>query len=1004
VGTVRHAGRFGGHLAVGKHQQGALGLLKNFTGEGEELATNKVIEYAGGDSYEGQVLRGLKHGQGTYTWANGASYTGEWANNVPCGDGSYSWLDGESYKGAFKFGRRHGSGAYTWTSGASFVGVFRDDVPVGKGICTLPGGRCFHGEYALFAAYLRASEMQRGRKQADVWVAAKWAQSSDLLRNPPWLGFTAVRPGRRHYDKAVSGSGAQALAAAPVVTPKVLSIGWPKAPFEQTEGLDLAHGPSMHMAPRQVGFEWPRVGPPPSRKVEDDVEEEARDDYHIWHVGDVCECLDMVGAPLRSIGMAELPGRLTPQQPHGLYFKVRLEAVEFVWPGFTETTFPLVICKVVYVGIDPSVKPSEWVPASRLRTAMAAPNFGNPLWKGWQVSNSACGEYVKDAFVTTEVVEVNETVECLLPFSGQDRQGDQAALPALPPPPRLLEVASAQMAHEMLLVADPDADGMWVLATPAMLVTLPQLLVKLGLWDLLFKRVWGSLPFMALMVLEHGPDLLCSHMDMTRAALAAEEAEEDLLQDHPDYVASANSWAWVGTKVDGDKVMAQMLAAQDDADNAHDAQLSTRLTPKQVFSLHHEFAHMHKEALRRRALIEVATEANLPAVDALNHLVSGEAGLVAKMSYAMEKATSLDEPSPAIRSLLLMTLRKLRHLKLLGLVPTLTEYIERQENKVSAFLADQAMQSGSRSSVFDDLLQVVSSPGGKRTRKALEAIDAYALEFQANAPHQEEQAVLRLELDATFSCEHSGQVVSRVLLFLKEFPAMRGATLSILRVEAGSTPETNRDMSRTVLHVAVSALPQLRVACAEVVEAFYNEADAEAFGSIWSFASIARERYRLVRVDLLNPSVFLSLTFLRSSSPLQGIKSSEASLLQRALLWRSLLLRILPHLNDQVGPPKQLLPSRGAPLACRHAQHEAGAHRRAVLADAAVACCRMLSHAVACCVARRLERGHGRTWLLVSGAWLLGCLWPLLLSLTCRLLTLSCISSLSLRVICWCVC
>ena len=79
------------------------------------------------------------------------------------------------------------------------------------------------------------------------------------------------------------------------------------------------------------------------------------------------------------------------------------------------------------------------------------------------------------------------------------------------------------------------------------------------------------------------------------------------------------------------------------------------------------------------------------------------------------------------------------------------------------------MESGSRSSVFDDLLRVVSSPGGKRTRKALEAIDAYALEFQANAPGEEEQAVLRLELDATFSCEHSGQVVSSVLPLAREF-------------------------------------------------------------------------------------------------------------------------------------------------------------------------------------------------------------------------------------------
>ena len=892
AGTVRQAGRFGGHLAAGAHQPGALGLLKNFTGEGEELPTNKVIEYAGGDSYEGQVLRGLKHGQGTYTWANGATYTGAWANNVPCGDGAYSWLDGESYKGAFKYGRRHGSGVYTWTSGASFVGVFRDDVPVGKGICTLPGGRCFHGEYALFAAYLRASEMQRGRKHTDAWVAAKWAQSSDLLRNPPWLGFTAVRPGRRHFDRTGAGRHAQAPAAAPVVTPKVLSIGWPKPPFEQTAGLDLAHTPSLHLPPRQVAFDWPRVGPPPPRKVEDDVEEEARDDYHVWHVGDVCECMDMVGAPLRSIGMPELPGRLAPQH-HGLYFKVRLEAVEFVWPGFTESTFPLVICKVVYVGIDPAIKPSEWVAASRLRPAMAAPNFANPIWQGWQVSNGACGEYAKDAFITTESVEVNETVECLLPFSGQDKEGEQATLAALPPPPRLLEVATAQMAHEMLLAADPDGDGMWVLATPSLLKTLPQLLVKLRLWDVLMTRVWGSLPFMALVVLEHGPDLLCALMDMTSAALAAQEAEGRALQGHPEFAAFASSWEWVGTKEDGDTAVAQMLAGPGD-EQGQDAPLASRLSHTQVFSLHREFAHMHREALRRRPLIEVATEANLPAVDALTDLVCGETGLVARMGLALEKANSLDQPSPALRCLVLQTLRKLRHLKLLGLVHKLTEYIERAENKASADMADQVLEGGSRSSMFDEWLHTANSPAGKRTRRALDAIDAYALEFQAHAPEQADEGVLRLELDVPFSRQHCADVASRVLLFLKEFPALHGGRLSILRAEAAWTAETNRDISRTVLHVSVGGLPGLRVACGEVVEAFYNEAHPLAF------ASVARTRYHLVRVDVLNPSVFMSLTLLRSSSPLQGSKSSQASLLRSALLWRTLLLRIVPHLNDQV--------------------------------------------------------------------------------------------------------
>ena len=102
IENVRQACRFGGHLAPGSQQDGALSLLKNFRGEGENLPQNKVVEYAQGDYYEGQVLRGLKHGKGTYHWGNGATYEGDWARNVPCGDGKYTWPDGEGYEGAFK--------------------------------------------------------------------------------------------------------------------------------------------------------------------------------------------------------------------------------------------------------------------------------------------------------------------------------------------------------------------------------------------------------------------------------------------------------------------------------------------------------------------------------------------------------------------------------------------------------------------------------------------------------------------------------------------------------------------------------------------------------------------------------------------------------------------------------------------------------------------------------------------------------------------------------------
>ena len=58
-------------------------------------------------------------------------------------------------------------------------------------------------------------------------------------------------------------------------------------------------------------------------------------------------------------------------------------------------------------------------------------------------------------------VEVNEVVECLMPFSGRANSEDLAPPTVLPPPPRLLDVASALLAHELLLSGDPDGDGLY---------------------------------------------------------------------------------------------------------------------------------------------------------------------------------------------------------------------------------------------------------------------------------------------------------------------------------------------------------------------------------------------------------------------------------------------------------------------------------------------------------------------------------------------------------------
>jgi hypothetical protein len=68
---IRKARKYGAHLNPGDGDEGAFKLRKQRT-EGHETTGNKILEYAGGDTYDGEVQQGLKHGLGKYIWANGA--------------------------------------------------------------------------------------------------------------------------------------------------------------------------------------------------------------------------------------------------------------------------------------------------------------------------------------------------------------------------------------------------------------------------------------------------------------------------------------------------------------------------------------------------------------------------------------------------------------------------------------------------------------------------------------------------------------------------------------------------------------------------------------------------------------------------------------------------------------------------------------------------------------------------------------------------------------------
>lgn len=91
--------------------------------ENIERAVEKVFQ--GGDSYYGDVLRGMPHGSGKYTWSDGTIYEGDWEKGKMTGKGKIVWPSGSAYEGDFSGGHFHGHGDFTGPDKFTYSGNWR---------------------------------------------------------------------------------------------------------------------------------------------------------------------------------------------------------------------------------------------------------------------------------------------------------------------------------------------------------------------------------------------------------------------------------------------------------------------------------------------------------------------------------------------------------------------------------------------------------------------------------------------------------------------------------------------------------------------------------------------------------------------------------------------------------------------------------------------------------------------------------------------------------------
>jgi hypothetical protein len=73
------------------------------------LRFGKLI-YDNGEYYEGEWMRGKRHGKGIYVYIDGSRFEGSWENDRINGEGTSWYPNGNRYQGEWSSGRINGRG------------------------------------------------------------------------------------------------------------------------------------------------------------------------------------------------------------------------------------------------------------------------------------------------------------------------------------------------------------------------------------------------------------------------------------------------------------------------------------------------------------------------------------------------------------------------------------------------------------------------------------------------------------------------------------------------------------------------------------------------------------------------------------------------------------------------------------------------------------------------------------------------------------------------------
>jgi hypothetical protein len=152
-----------------------------------------------GGTYSGDVINGIRDGEGNCDYPNGDVYIGEWKDGKPNGRGTWKTPGGLVYEGEWKEGKVHGTGMSKSIphDGMVYMGNWKEKKFHGTGICNYPNGDNYIGQWKEGKRHrVGTCIYDDGHKRTEEWKDVKYYYPGRcvIIKDPSGVEWGDINP------------------------------------------------------------------------------------------------------------------------------------------------------------------------------------------------------------------------------------------------------------------------------------------------------------------------------------------------------------------------------------------------------------------------------------------------------------------------------------------------------------------------------------------------------------------------------------------------------------------------------------------------------------------------------------------------------------------------------------------------------------------------------------------------------------------------------------------